>query len=157
MGMRLDHGGHLSHGSPVNFSSKLYRFVAYGLDPDSETLDYDVIAKLARENQPKVIVAGYTAYSRTVDFERFGQIADEVGATLMVDMAHIAGLIAAGAHPSCLPHAQLVIRPVIVFQMHGGGGGIPRRVAALAVIRIDDEIATLKASIANDAESSSVY
>ena len=108
MGLRLDQGGHLTHGSPVNFSAKLYNFVAYGLDPDSEQLDYDAIAALARESKPKVIVAGYTAYPRTIDFARFRQIADEVGATLMVDMAHIAGLIAAGAHPSPLPHAQVV-------------------------------------------------
>ena len=93
MGLRLDQGGHLTHGSPVNFSSKLYKFVAYGLDPETELLDYEVIASMAREHRPKVIVAGYTAYSRTIDFERFRQIADEVGAVLMVDMAHIAGLI----------------------------------------------------------------
>jgi glycine hydroxymethyltransferase len=108
MGLRLDQGGHLTHGSPVNFSSKLYNFVAYGLDPETEQLDYDVIADMAREHRPKVIVAGYTAYSRTIDFERFGQIAKEVGAVLMVDMAHIAGLIAAGAHPSPLPYADVV-------------------------------------------------
>ncbi|MDA1036471.1 MAG: serine hydroxymethyltransferase [Chloroflexi bacterium] len=108
MGLRLDQGGHLTHGSPVNFSSKLYNFVAYGLDPETEQLDYDVIASMAREHRPKVIVAGYTAYSRTIDFERFGQIAEEVGAVLMVDMAHIAGLVAAGAHPSPLPYAQIV-------------------------------------------------
>lgn len=108
MGLRLDQGGHLTHGSPVNFSSKLYNFVAYGLDPETEQLDYDVIAEMAREHRPKVIVAGYTAYSRTIDFERFGQIAKEVGAILMVDMAHIAGLIAAGAHPSPLPYADVV-------------------------------------------------
>jgi glycine hydroxymethyltransferase len=108
MGLRLDQGGHLTHGSPVNFSSKLYNFVAYGLDPETEQLNYDAIAGMAREHRPKVIVAGYTAYSRTIDFERFGQIADEVGAVLMVDMAHIAGLVAAGAHPSPLPYAQVV-------------------------------------------------
>ena len=108
MGLRLDQGGHLTHGSPVNFSSKLYNFVAYGLDAETEQLDYDVIANMAREHRPKVIVAGYTAYSRTIDFGRFGEIAQEVGAVLMVDMAHIAGLIAAGAHPSPLPHAHVV-------------------------------------------------
>ena len=108
MGLRLDQGGHLTHGSPVNFSSKLYNFVEYGLDPESEQLDYDVIASIAREHRPKVIVAGYTAYSRSIDFERFGQIAEEVGAVLMVDMAHIAGLIAAGAHASPLPYAKVV-------------------------------------------------
>jgi glycine hydroxymethyltransferase len=108
MGLRLDQGGHLTHGSPVNFSAKLYNFVAYGLDPETEQLDYDVIASIARECRPKVIVAGYTAYSRTIDFKRFGEIAEEVGAVLMVDMAHIAGLIAAGAHPSPVPYASVV-------------------------------------------------
>ncbi len=108
MGLRLDQGGHLTHGSPVNFSSKLYNFVEYGLDPETEQLDYDVIASLARAHRPKVIVAGYTAYSRSIDFERFGQIAEEVGAVLMVDMAHISGLIAAGVHQSPVPYAQVV-------------------------------------------------
>jgi glycine hydroxymethyltransferase len=108
MGLRLDQGGHLTHGSPVNFSSKLYNFVAYGLNPESEQLDYDEVARLAQEHRPKVIVAGYTAYSRTIDFARFGEIAQEVGAILMVDMAHIAGLIAAGVHPSPVPHAAIV-------------------------------------------------
>ena len=108
MGLQLDQGGHLTHGSPVNFSSKLYNFVAYGLDPETEQLDYDVIAAMAREHRPKVIVAGYTAYSRAIDFERFGQIAEDVGAILMVDMAHISGLIAAGVHQSPVPYAQVV-------------------------------------------------
>ena len=108
MGLQLDQGGHLTHGSPVNFSSKLYRFVAYGLDRETELLDYDQIAQMAREHRPKVIVAGYTAYSRTIDFARFEKIAGEVGALLMVDMAHIAGLIAAGVHPSPVPHAAVV-------------------------------------------------
>ena len=108
MGLRLDQGGHLTHGSPVNFSAKLYNFVEYGLDPETEQLDYEVIASMAREHRPKVIVAGYTAYSRSIDFQRFGQIAEEVGAVLMVDMAHISGLIAAGVHPSPVPYAQVV-------------------------------------------------
>jgi glycine hydroxymethyltransferase len=108
MGMRLDQGGHLSHGSPVNFSGKQYKVVAYGLDRGTELIDYDQVEGLAKEHRPKVIVAGYTAYSRTVDFPRFRAIADEVGAILMVDMAHIAGLVAGGAHPSPLPHAQVV-------------------------------------------------
>ena len=108
MGLQLDQGGHLTHGSPVNFSAKLYNFVAYGLDPETEQLDYDAIAAQAREVRPKVIVAGYTAYPRTIDFARFAEIAEEVGAVLMVDMAHIAGLVAAGAHPSPLPHASVV-------------------------------------------------
>ena len=108
MGMRLDQGGHLTHGSPVNFSGKLYNFVAYGVKRDTETIDYDEVERLAREHTPKVIVAGYTAYPRIIDFERFREIADMVGSILMVDMAHIAGLIAAGVHPTCLPHAQVV-------------------------------------------------
>ena len=108
MGLRLDQGGHLTHGSPVNFSSKLYQFVAYGLDRETEQLDYDDVARLARQHRPKVIVAGYTAYSRTIDFARFGEIAREVGAVLLVDMAHIAGLIAAGVHPSPVPHAPII-------------------------------------------------
>ena len=108
MGLRLDQGGHLTHGSPVNFSAKLYNFVAYGLDAETERLDYEVIAAMAREHRPKVLLAGYTAYSRAIDFERFSEIAAEVGAVLMVDMAHIAGLVAAGVHPSPVPHAGVV-------------------------------------------------
>ena len=108
LGMRLDQGGHLTHGSQVNFSGKLYNFVAYGVDRETEHIDYDEVERLAHEHKPKVIVAGYTAYPRTIDFQRFRQIADAVGATLMVDMAHISGLVAAGAHPSPLPHAQVV-------------------------------------------------
>ena len=108
MGMRLDQGGHLTHGSPVNFSGKLYNFVSYGVDRETELIDYDEVERLAREARPKVIVAGATAYSRIIDFPRLRRIADEVEATLMVDMAHISGLIAAGVHPSCLPHAQVV-------------------------------------------------
>lgn len=108
MGLRLDQGGHLTHGSPVNFSGRYYNFVSYGLDPDTELIDYENVANLAREHRPKIIVAGATAYPRIIDFARFREIADEVGALLMVDMAHIAGLIAAGVHPSCIPHAQVV-------------------------------------------------
>jgi glycine hydroxymethyltransferase len=108
LGMRLDQGGHLTHGSPVNFSGKLYNFVAYGVDRETEYVDYDEVERLAQEHKPKVIVAGYTAYPRTIDFHRFRQIADKVGATLMVDMAHISGLIAAGVHQSPFPHAQVV-------------------------------------------------
>ena len=108
LGMRLDQGGHLTHGSPVNFSGRLYNFVAYGVDRETEHIDYDEVERLAQEHNPKVIVAGYTAYPRTIDFQRFREIADSVGATLMVDMAHIAGLIAAGVHPSPLPYAQVV-------------------------------------------------
>ena len=108
LGMRLDHGGHLTHGSPVNFSGKLYNFVGYGVDRETEYIDFDQLELLAHENSPKLIVAGYTAYPRIIDFERFAEIAKKVGATLMVDMAHISGLIAAGVHPSPFPHADVV-------------------------------------------------
>ena len=108
LGMRLDQGGHLTHGSPVNFSGKWYEFVAYGVDPDSEVLDYDVIADLARGERPKAIIAGATAYPRVIDFPAFRAIADEVGALLIIDAAHIAGLVAGGSHPSPLPHADVV-------------------------------------------------
>ena len=108
MGMQLDHGGHLTHGASVNFSGKLYEFVPYGVDRETETIDYDEVARLAREHWPKLIVAGCSAYPRVLDFPRFRAIADEVDALLLVDMAHIAGLVAGGAHPSPLPHAQLV-------------------------------------------------
>ena len=108
MGMRLDQGGHLTHGSPVNFSGRIYDFVAYGVDPEAETLDYDVIRDLAKAERPKAIIAGATAYSRTIDFAAFRSIADEIGALLIVDAAHIAGLIAGGAHPNPVPHADVV-------------------------------------------------
>ncbi len=108
MGMQLDHGGHLTHGAKVNFSGRLYNFVSYGVDPETETIDYDAVDRLAQEHRPKIIVAGYSAYPRLIDFPRFRAIADSAGAYLMVDMAHISGLIAGGAHPSPLPHAQIV-------------------------------------------------
>ena len=108
MGMSLDHGGHLTHGSPVNFSAKLYDFVPYEVDKETELIDYEGAERVAQQHRPKLIVVGASAYTRTIDFARFRQIADEVGAALMVDMAHIAGLIAAGEHPSCLPHAHVV-------------------------------------------------
>src|SRR6266446_3903565 len=108
MGMRLDQGGHLTHGSPVNFSGRLYDFVAYGVDDETEVLDYDVIRDLAVRERPRMIIAGATAYPRIIDFEAFRQIADEVGALLLVDAAHIAGLVAGGAHPSPVPHADVV-------------------------------------------------
>lgn len=108
MGMRLDQGGHLTHGSPVNFSGKIYDFASYGVRDDTEVLDYDVIRALAVERRPKLIVAGATAYPRTIDFAAFRSIADEVDALLMVDAAHIAGLIAGGAHPSPVPYADVV-------------------------------------------------
>jgi glycine hydroxymethyltransferase len=108
LGMSLAHGGHLTHGSPVNFSGKWFSVVPYGLDPETETIDYDAVARLAKEHRPKMIIAGASAYPRVIDFERFGAIAREVGAYLMVDMAHIAGLVATGAHPSPVPHADFV-------------------------------------------------
>ena len=108
LGMNLAHGGHLSMGSPVNFSGILYRVIPYGVSEQTETIDYDDLAKLAREHRPKLIVAGASAYPRVIDFPRFRKIADEVGALLMVDMAHIAGLVAAGLHPSPVPHADFV-------------------------------------------------
>ena len=108
MGMQLDHGGHLTHGAKVNFSGRLYNFISYGVDRETETINYDEVERLAREHKPRIIVAGYSAYPRLIDFPRFRAIADAVGAYLMVDMAHISGLIAGGAHPSPLPHAQIV-------------------------------------------------
>jgi glycine hydroxymethyltransferase len=108
MGMRLDQGGHLTHGSPVNFSGRLYDFVAYGVDDETETLDYDRIRDLAVRERPKMIVAGATAYPRIIDFAAFRQIADEVGALFLVDAAHIAGLIVGGAHPSPAPYADII-------------------------------------------------
>lgn len=107
MGMDLAAGGHLTHGSPVNFSGKTYNFVSYGVDPKTEMLDYDAILTLAEKHQPKLIVAGASAYSRTIDFAKFRAIADRVGAKLMVDMAHIAGLVAVGLHPSPIPYADI--------------------------------------------------
>lgn len=108
LGMSLDQGGHLTHGSPVNFSGKLYNFVPYGLDLETETIDCDEVERLAREHRPKLIVGGASAYPRIIDFERMAAIAHEVGARFMVDMAHIAGLVATGAHPSPVPHADVV-------------------------------------------------
>lgn len=108
LGMSLDQGGHLTHGSPVNFSGKLYRFVPYGLDLETEVIDYEAVERLARTERPALIVAGASAYPRVIDFERMAAIAHGVGARLMVDMAHIAGLVATGAHPSPVPHADIV-------------------------------------------------
>jgi len=108
MGMNLAQGGHLTHGLAVNFSGKLYRFVHYGVARETELLDYDAMAALAREHKPKVIVVGATAYPRIIDFARCREIADAVGAYLLADIAHIAGLVAAGLHPSPVPHAQVI-------------------------------------------------
>lgn len=108
LGMNLSHGGHLTHGSPVNFSGVQYNFVEYGVDEDTHTINYDVVLEKAREHKPKLIVAGASAYPRAIDFKRFREIADEVGAYLMVDMAHIAGLVAAGLHQNPVPYADFV-------------------------------------------------
>src|SRR6266571_2305604 len=108
LGMNLAHGGHLTHGHPLNFSGKMYKFTPYGVRQDTETIDYDQVEQLAHEHKPKMVVAGASAYSRIFDFERLGKIAKSVGAVFFVDMAHIAGLVAAGMHPSPVPHADFV-------------------------------------------------
>ena len=108
LGMNLAHGGHLTHGSPVNFSGKFFNIVPYGVDEQTFRIDYDEVRRLALEHKPKLIIAGASAYPRTIDFERLGEIAREAGAILMVDMAHIAGLVAAGLHPNPVPHADIV-------------------------------------------------
>jgi len=108
LGMNLAHGGHLTHGSPVNFSGKLFNIVPYGVHQQTGTLDYDEVEQLARQHQPKLIVVGASAYPRIIDFEAFRTIADQVGAIVMVDMAHIAGLVAADVHPTPIPHAEFV-------------------------------------------------
>lgn len=108
MGMNLSEGGHLSHGSPVNISGKYFNIVPYGVDPETEMIDYDKMEAIAKESKPKLIVAGASAYSRIIDFKKCREIADSVGAYLMVDMAHIAGLVAAGLHPSPVPYADVV-------------------------------------------------
>ena len=108
MGMNLAEGGHLTHGSPVNMSGKYFNFVSYGVDPDTHKIDYDKVLEIAKECKPKMIVCGASAYPRTIDFKKFREIADEVGAYLMVDMAHIAGLVAAGVHESPVPYADFV-------------------------------------------------
>ncbi|MGB9681537.1 MAG: serine hydroxymethyltransferase [bacterium] len=108
LGMNLSHGGHLTHGSPVNISGKYFKFVSYGVNPETETIDYDQVRDLAKTHKPKLIVTGASAYPRVIDFERFSKIAKEVGSLLMVDMAHIAGLVAAELHPSPVPWAEFV-------------------------------------------------
>ncbi len=108
MGMNLSHGGHLTHGSPVNLSGKYFNFVPYGVNPDTERIDYDQVRQIALECRPKMIVAGASAYPRVIEFDKLRAIADEVGALLMVDMAHIAGLVAAGEHPNPVPYADFV-------------------------------------------------
>ena len=131
LGLELAHGGHLTHGAGVNFSGKLYNFVPYGVRRETEEIDYDEVARLAQEHQPKLLVAGCSAYAKTLDFPRFREIADAVGATLMVDMAHIAGLVAGGAHPSPLPYAQ-VVTSTTQKSLRGPRGGFILCTAELA-------------------------
>jgi glycine hydroxymethyltransferase len=131
MGLALDQGGHLTHGSPVNFSGQYYNFVAYKVDPETHLIDMDQVRALAREHKPKLIVTGATAYPRLWDFAGFRKIADEVGAILMTDMAHFAGLVAAGVHPSPIPHSQ-VVTTTTHKTLRGPRGGMILCVADLA-------------------------
>ena len=133
LGLSLDHGGHLTHGSPVNFSGKDYNVVSYGVNPETELIDYDEIERLAKEHKPKLIVGGASAYPRIIDFKRMREIADEVGAYLMIDMAHIAGLVAAGLHPSPVPYAH-VVTSTSHKTLRGPRGGF--------ILTNDEEIAT---------------
>ncbi|MDM8270744.1 serine hydroxymethyltransferase [Thermophilibacter provencensis] len=132
MGMALDNGGHLTHGSPANFSGKLYDVVSYGVDEKTERIDYDAVAAQAQAEKPKVIIAGASAYPRIIDFERFAEIAHSVGAALMVDMAHIAGLVATGRHPSPVPCAD-VVTTTTHKTLRGPRGGL--------ILSNDDELA----------------
>ena len=132
LGMALDNGGHLTHGSPANFSGRLYEVVSYGVDPQTERIDYDAVAALAERERPRVIIAGASAYPRVIDFERFARIARSVGAALMVDMAHIAGLVATGRHPSPVPHAD-VVTSTTHKTLRGPRGGL--------ILSNDDELA----------------
>ena len=134
MGMSLAHGGHLTHGSPVNISGKYFNFVSYGVTDDSNVIDYDQVEKCAKECQPKLIVAGASAYPRTIDFKRLAEIAHSVGAYLMVDMAHIAGLVAAGLHPSPVPYAD-VVTTTTHKTLRGPRGGM--------ILTNDEELAKL--------------
>ena len=132
MGMALDNGGHLTHGSPANFSGRLYNVVSYGVDEKTERIDYDAVAALAEAERPKVIIAGASAYPRVIDFARFAEIAHSVGASLMVDMAHIAGLVATGRHPSPVPVAD-VVTSTTHKTLRGPRGGL--------ILSNDDELA----------------
>jgi len=131
LGMALAHGGHLTHGHPLNFSGRMYKFVEYHVKQDTERIDYDEIEKLANEHKPKMIVAGASAYSRIIDFERIAKVAKAVGAIFFVDMAHIAGLVAAGVHPSPLPHADIV-STTTHKTLRGPRGGLVLSKAAFA-------------------------
>ena len=132
LGMRLDHGGHLTHGKDVNFSGNDYKVIAYSVKKDDERIDYDEVRRLAIEHKPKLIVAGASAYPRIIDFKRFREIADEIGAYLVVDMAHIAGLVAAGLHPSPIPYAH-VVTSTTHKTLRGPRGGL--------ILTNDEEIA----------------
>src|SRR5258706_3477187 len=123
LGMSLDHGGHLTHGAKVNFSGKLFKAVQYGIKPDSGEIDYDQVQSLAKEHRPKAVVAGFSAYSRVIDWPRFRAIADSVGAYFFVDMAHVAGLVAAGVYPNPVPHAD-VVTSTTHKTLRGPRGGI---------------------------------
>jgi glycine hydroxymethyltransferase len=131
LGMNLSHGGHLTHGHPLNFSGRMYKFIAYGVKKEDERIDYEEIEKLASEHKPKMIVAGASAYSRIIDFERIGKAAKSVGALFFVDMAHIAGLVAAGVHPSPVPHADIV-STTTHKTLRGPRGGLVLSKAAFA-------------------------
>ncbi|HZC66949.1 MAG TPA: serine hydroxymethyltransferase [Candidatus Dormibacteraeota bacterium] len=131
LGMNLSHGGHLTHGHPLNFSGRMYKFVAYGVRKEDERIDYDEIDRLAQEHKPKMIVAGASAYSRVIDFERIGKAAKAVGALFFVDMAHIAGLVAAGVHPSPVPFADIV-STTTHKTLRGPRGGLVLSKAAFA-------------------------
>ncbi|MDR1183222.1 MAG: serine hydroxymethyltransferase, partial [Coriobacteriales bacterium] len=139
LGMSLAHGGHLTHGSPVNFSGLIYTMVSYGVDPETERIDMDEVERIALACRPKMIIAGASAYPRILDFERFAQIAAKVDAALMVDIAHIAGLIAGGAHPSPVPHADVVTSTSHKTLRGPRGGFILTNDEALAA-RIDKAI-----------------
>ncbi len=132
LGMSLAEGGHLTHGSPVNLSGLYYNFISYGLDPETERIDYDAVERLVREHHPKLVVAGASAYPREIDFERLAKIAHDGGALLMVDMAHIAGLVAAGEHPSPMPYAD-VVTTTTHKTLRGPRGGL--------ILTNDEEIA----------------
>jgi glycine hydroxymethyltransferase len=131
LGMNLSHGGHLTHGHPLNFSGRMYKFVAYGVRKEDERIDYDEIERLAHEHKPKMIVAGASAYSRIIDFERMGRTAKAMGAIFFVDMAHIAGLVATGVHPSPVPHADIV-STTTHKTLRGPRGGLVLSKAAFA-------------------------
>ena len=130
LGMNLAHGGHLTHGHPLNFSGKLYTIVPYGVRKDDERIDYDELARLADEHKPKMIMVGASAYPRTIDFARIGEVAQSVGAPMVTDMAHIAGLVAAKQHPSPVPHSDFVTTTThkTLRGPRGGHGAVPREV-----------------------------